>query len=71
MHRTNISQQPLDDFVAVIQSLSHDVMDAPNNYPVINEKIALSDNRRVSFPDNQEELVTGYLEPANPWGLGI
>jgi len=24
--------------------------------------------RRVSFPDNQ--LVTGYLEPANPWKQG-
>lgn len=26
--------------------------------------------RRVSFPDNDSELVTGYLEPANPWATG-
>ncbi|XP_017464973.1 PREDICTED: serine-rich adhesin for platelets isoform X2 [Rhagoletis zephyria] len=24
--------------------------------------------RRVSFPKSDNELVTGYLEPANPWG---
>lgn len=27
--------------------------------------------RRVSFPENDSELVTGYLEPANPWAQGI
>lgn len=27
-------------------------------------------NRRVSFPENDSELVTGYLEPANPWASG-
>lgn len=27
-------------------------------------------SRRVSFPDNDSELVTGYLEPANPWATG-
>lgn len=26
--------------------------------------------RRVSFPENDSELVTGYLEPANPWATG-
>lgn len=26
--------------------------------------------RRVSFPENDAELVTGYLEPANPWATG-
>lgn len=26
--------------------------------------------RRVSFPTNDNLLVTGYLEPANPWKLG-
>lgn len=26
--------------------------------------------RRVSFPTNDSHLVTGYLEPANPWKLG-
>lgn len=26
--------------------------------------------RRVSFPKSDNELVTGYLEPANPWGQG-
>lgn len=25
--------------------------------------------RRVSFPTNDSHLVTGYLEPANPWKL--
>lgn len=25
--------------------------------------------RRVSFPSNDNHLVTGYLEPANPWRL--
>lgn len=27
--------------------------------------------RRVSFPKSDSELVTGYLEPANPWENGI
>lgn len=26
--------------------------------------------RRVSFPVNDNDLVTGYLEPANPWASG-
>lgn len=26
--------------------------------------------RRVSFPENDSELVTGYLEPADPWASG-
>lgn len=26
--------------------------------------------RRVSFPENDSDLVTGYLEPANPWASG-
>uniref|UniRef100_A0A1B0C9B8 Protein phosphatase 1 regulatory subunit 37 n=2 Tax=Lutzomyia longipalpis TaxID=7200 RepID=A0A1B0C9B8_LUTLO len=26
-------------------------------------------NRRVSFPKHDSELVTGYLEPANPWAI--
>lgn len=26
--------------------------------------------RRVSFPESDRELVTGYLEPANPWEQG-
>lgn len=29
-----------------------------------------SSPRRVSFPANDNLLVTGYLEPANPWKLG-
>lgn len=29
-----------------------------------------SSARRVSFPENDAELVTGYLEPANPWATG-
>lgn len=35
-------------------------------------KIILSaaGRRRVSFPENDAELVTGYLEPANPWASG-
>uniref|UniRef100_A0A1B6JTL2 Protein phosphatase 1 regulatory subunit 37 n=1 Tax=Homalodisca liturata TaxID=320908 RepID=A0A1B6JTL2_9HEMI len=24
-------------------------------------------DRRVSFPDNEQQMVTGFLEPANPW----
>lgn len=31
---------------------------------------AFSTARRVSFPENDAELVTGYLEPANPWATG-
>lgn len=27
-------------------------------------------SRRVSFPENDKELVTGYLEPADPWASG-
>lgn len=27
-------------------------------------------SRRVSFPENDKELVTGYLEPADPWACG-
>lgn len=30
-----------------------------------------ADCRRVSFPVNDCDLVTGYLEPANPWATGI
>ncbi|XP_059608094.1 protein phosphatase 1 regulatory subunit 37 [Phlebotomus argentipes] len=29
----------------------------------------LSSSRRVSFPKHDSELVTGYLEPANPWAI--
>lgn len=28
-------------------------------------------SRRVSFPENDSELVTGYLEPADPWAFGM
>lgn len=28
-------------------------------------------SRRVSFAENDCDLVTGYLEPANPWASGI
>lgn len=28
-------------------------------------------SRRVSFPENDSELVTGYLEPADPWACGM
>lgn len=34
-----------------------------NNSPVVK-------NTRVSFPDDERDLVTGYLEPANPWDVG-
>lgn len=27
-------------------------------------------NTRVSFPDDERDLVTGYLEPASPWDSG-
>ena len=27
-------------------------------------------NSRVSFPDDERDLVTGYLEPENPWDVG-
>lgn len=27
-------------------------------------------NTRVSFPDDERDLVTGYLEPVNPWDIG-
>uniref|UniRef100_A0A0C9Q6R6 PPP1R37_0 protein n=1 Tax=Fopius arisanus TaxID=64838 RepID=A0A0C9Q6R6_9HYME len=45
-----------------------------HNYVIIDGKRIRSalagrrrrDNRRVSFPDDKD-LVTGYLEPANPW----
>lgn len=30
-----------------------------------------SSSRRVSFPENDSELVTGYLEPADPWACGM
>jgi hypothetical protein len=26
--------------------------------------------RKVSFPEEESHLVTGYLEPANPWEYG-
>jgi hypothetical protein len=26
--------------------------------------------RKVSFPEEESRLVTGYLEPANPWEYG-
>jgi hypothetical protein len=26
--------------------------------------------RKVSFPEDESRLVTGYLEPANPWEYG-
>lgn len=29
-----------------------------------------SSSRRVSFPEKDNELVTGYLEPADPWACG-
>lgn len=27
-------------------------------------------NTRVSFPDDERDLVTCYLEPTNPWDVG-
>lgn len=27
-------------------------------------------NRSVSFPENDNQIVTGYLEPVNPWEYG-
>lgn len=28
------------------------------------------ESRKVSFPEEESHLVTGYLEPANPWEYG-
>lgn len=27
-------------------------------------------DRRVSFPENEHNIVTGFMEPANPWKYG-
>lgn len=27
-------------------------------------------DRRVSFPEDNQRIVTGFLEPANPWEYG-
>jgi hypothetical protein len=33
-----------------------------------NQKV--KETRKVSFPEEDRLLVTGYLEPANPWEYG-
>lgn len=35
-----------------------------------NNSNSVGKNTRVSFPDDERDLVTGYLEPANPWDSG-
>jgi len=34
------------------------------------EKLRVKESRKVSFPEDDSHLVTGYLEPANPWEYG-
>lgn len=38
--------------------------------PGVTTKIVKTKSRRVSFPESDSDLVTGYLEPANPWAEG-
>jgi hypothetical protein len=34
------------------------------------ENLKVKEPRKVSFPEEDDHLVTGYLEPANPWEFG-
>jgi hypothetical protein len=34
------------------------------------ENLKVKEPRKVSFPEEDIHLVTGYLEPANPWEYG-
>ena len=34
------------------------------------ENLKVKEPRKVSFPEDDSHLVTGYLEPANPWEYG-
>jgi len=34
------------------------------------ENFKVKEPRKVSFPEEDSHLVTGYLEPANPWEYG-
>jgi hypothetical protein len=34
------------------------------------ENLKVKKPRKVSFPEEDSRLVTGYLEPANPWEYG-
>lgn len=34
------------------------------------ENLKVKEPRKVSFPEEDSRLVTGYLEPANPWEYG-
>lgn len=34
------------------------------------ENREVKEPRKVSFPEEDSRLVTGYLEPANPWEYG-
>lgn len=46
--------------------------DICNSSKISNSTEILCDKlRRVSFPKDDKKLVTGYLEPANPWAKGI
>lgn len=38
-----------------------------NNKTIENAGVSYEKTRKVSFPVHDNELVTGYLEPANPW----
>lgn len=43
-------------------------MDMPTSFPEWNNGSGVA-SRRVSFP-NDKHLVTGYMEPADPWANG-
>jgi hypothetical protein len=55
------------------EMLSKSVEATPTLKPCLrspSENLKVKELRKVSFPEEDSRLVTGYLEPANPWEYG-
>lgn len=66
MSLNNITEQPPEQATTTlttgsVPSCLRNRNDPPKKHPL---------DRRVSFPEDDQNIVTGFLEPANPWEYG-
>lgn len=64
------SEEPSNNYKNVIKStlINKSLSSCLRNNSNINKQHL--GNRTVSFPEDDNKIVTGYLEPVNPWEYG-
>lgn len=59
-----------DNFQTIMANSSKRIRQVHERANSLGKMYQSSSSRRVSFAENDCDLVTGYLEPANPWASG-